>query len=194
MVNKPDNRRELFCKEYLVDFNATQAAIRAGYSKRTAGPAACRLLKNVKIQQTLSTEIAKRAEELEFTAGEAIARLVRIARSNIKNYVSFGPGGVRLKDSEDIPDDLAYCIEAVSETETKEGGSRRFKLCDKLRALELLGKHLILFDRNAERDKTSPEELQAILKKFMDRGYRPRNPIVRVESKVQELPEKGGEA
>lgn len=64
-----------FVREYLVDLNATQAAIRAGYSKRTAYSQGQRLLKNVEIQKAIQAAISKRAEHTDITAEKVLVRL-----------------------------------------------------------------------------------------------------------------------
>ena len=53
-MGKLTDKQEMFCKEYLIDLNATQAAIRAGYSKKTANEQAGRLLVNVSVQSKSS--------------------------------------------------------------------------------------------------------------------------------------------
>ena len=60
-------RQQRFVEEYLIDLNATQAAIRAGYSERTATEQASRLLTNVKVREVIDKAQAKRRERLEVT-------------------------------------------------------------------------------------------------------------------------------
>lgn len=78
-----NEKRRRFCAEYLVDLNATQAAIRAGYSEKTAYSQGQRLLKNAEIKQYLSKAMAKRAEEAKIDADWVLAELktnLRLAR------------------------------------------------------------------------------------------------------------------
>lgn len=72
-------RQQRFVDEYLIDLNATQAAIRAGYSAKTAPQAASRLLTNVEIAATVNKTMGERAEKLEITAASITTRLVAIA-------------------------------------------------------------------------------------------------------------------
>lgn len=74
-------KKRAFIEEYLIDFNGNQAAIRAGYSKRTARSQAHRLLTNADIQAA----IEKRINELSMSADEVIIRLTNIARNGLKS-------------------------------------------------------------------------------------------------------------
>ena len=70
MKGKLTNKQTLFCQEYIKDFNATQAAIRAGYSKKTANEQAARLLANVSIQKNISelqNEVAKSIDPVVYS-------------------------------------------------------------------------------------------------------------------------------
>lgn len=73
-------KQELFVNEYLVDLNATQACIRAGYSEKTAESQASRLLTNVKVQELVSKLQNKRLEAIERTAKDVVLDIVRLAR------------------------------------------------------------------------------------------------------------------
>ncbi len=77
-------KQEMFCKEYLKDLNATQAAIRAGYSERTAYSTGQRLLKHVEINARVKELKAKRAEELELDAYWVLKRLMDISNRSMQ--------------------------------------------------------------------------------------------------------------
>ena len=131
-------------EEYLVDLNATQAAIRAGYSERTAKVIASENLTKPNIQQAL----VKRRDEVfaNVTTPEMIMKeFARIGFSDIRDYMSWNQDGVRFKPSDEIPQDAARAISEVSETVTKDGGTVRFKLHDKKGALDSLAKYFNLF-------------------------------------------------
>lgn len=74
-------KQQQFVKEYLIDLNATQAAIRAGYSEATAYSIGQRLLKDVEVSSAIQTEMGKRAERTLLTADEVLKRLDRIAQA-----------------------------------------------------------------------------------------------------------------
>lgn len=105
-----NQKQERFVAEYLIDMNATQSAIRAGYSKKTADVQGARLLTNAKVQEALQEAIKKRSERTEITQDQVLHELAKIG----------------LKDAADYTD-----------AELKYG--------NKIKALELLGKHLGMF-------------------------------------------------
>ncbi len=155
-------QQRLFVHEYLIDLNAMQAAIRAGYSEKTAGSQACRLLKNVKIKAAIDKALEKRAQKLEITGDRVLQEIAKIGFSNMRDFMRWGPGGVRLKDSDELTEEQAACVSEVVETATESGGSIRFKLHDKLSALEKLGKHLKLFTDVSEQKVDFTDETPRI--------------------------------
>lgn len=72
-------KQRLFVEEYIIDFNATQAAIKAGYSKKTAYSIGQRLLKNVEIQKALQKAMKKRSERTQIDQDYVIMKLKEIA-------------------------------------------------------------------------------------------------------------------
>ena len=143
-------KQKRFCKEYMIDLNLTQAAVRAGYSKKSAQRISMALIIKSHVAEYIQKLMDKRSKETEIEANRVINELAKLAFANMKHYAKFGPDGVQLTDSEELTDDQLAAISEVSETETKDGGTKRFKLHDKLKALELLGRHLGIF----EKDKT----------------------------------------
>ena len=150
-------KQELFVREYLVDRNATQAAIRAGYSKKTANQQGARLLANVGVKSTLRARGAAALAKLEVTEKRVLAELAAIAFSNIKAFTRWTDDGeLEVLPSADIPDELAAAIESVDEqtlTSTNKDGSRNYcrvkrkvKLYSKMEALKLIAEYLGLTD------------------------------------------------
>ena len=151
---KLTKKQEVFCQEFLVDLNATQAAIRAGYSKKTARQVASENLSKLYIQEKIQMLMDKRAKRTELTADRVLAEIMKLAFSNISDYVKFDDGYVTIKKKSDefTREELA-CISEVSKIIThKKYGEKnvvvKFKLYDKKGALELLGKHLKLFGQD----------------------------------------------
>jgi phage terminase small subunit len=138
----PKQRR--FVEEYLIDLNATQAAARAGYSEKTAYAAGQRLLKNVEAE--INAALAERSARTGVSADRVVRELARVAFADPRAVFSWGPGGVVLRDSGGLTEDEAAIVSEVSETRTETGGSIKAKLCDKVKALELLGRHLGMFN------------------------------------------------
>lgn len=134
-------RQERFVAEYLVDLNATQAALRAGYSKQSAR-SAHRLLQLSKVAAAIRTAQAKRARRLEISAERVLAEYAKIAFANMADFATFGPDGLRLKHVSDLAPDQTAAVAEVTESKTQYGGTVRFKLHDKLAALNAIARHI----------------------------------------------------
>ena len=134
-------KQQRFVDEYLIDLNATQAAIRAGYSVKTANEQGAQNLAKVSIQQAIAEQMADRSRRTGVNQDRIVLELARIAFAKITDIVD-SEGKIK---STATDDDLA-CIESVkykgSESETSSSVEREVKLSSKLKALELLGKHL----------------------------------------------------
>lgn len=144
-------KQEQFCREYLIDLNGTQAAIRAGYSKHGAGQTAGILLKNTEIQARLRQAIDNRAERTEITADRVLREYGRLAFLDIRK--AFDEDG-RLKAIHDLDDDTAAAIAGLEVEELFEGHGadrervgtlHKIKLSDKRAALVDVAKHLGMF-------------------------------------------------
>ena len=138
-------KQEMFCKEFLVDLNGTKAAIRAGYSPKTAHVIANENLRKPYIQKMIQKLMDKRSTRVEITADRVLKELAAIGFSNIGDYLEFGPGRLALQESEKLTREQLSCISEVSKLTSKQGTTVRFKLHGKESALELLGKHLDIF-------------------------------------------------
>jgi len=89
---------------------------------------------------------AKSAAANEVTQERIVRELARVAFGDRRRLMSWGPGGVRLLDSDGIDEGDAAAVAEVSETTTKDGGSIKLKTHDKVKALELLGRHVGMFE------------------------------------------------
>jgi len=138
-------KQKAFVSEYLIDLNASQAAIRAGYSKQTAGVTGCNNLKNDKIREAIAHEMELRAERTKVSQDKVVKELARLAFSNMKSFLKWNSNTVTMIDSDSLTEDDAACVMEVSQTTTQTGGTVRFKLYNKKEALELLGRHLGMF-------------------------------------------------
>lgn len=135
-------RQQRFVSEYLVDLNATQAAIRAGYSAKTAKAQGSRLLTNVDVQASIAERQQARSRRTEISADRVIAEYARIAFADPRRIMSWGPDGVTLLPSASLTADDAAVVAEASQTTSEGGGSIRVKLVDKLGALNSLARHL----------------------------------------------------
>ncbi len=154
---KMTDRQQAFCREYLIDCNGTQAAIRAGYSKHTANRIATRLLTYVHIHQKIEALKAERARSLDITAERVLLELSRLAFGDPTDIVSVGKRGVvKVRPTDELDEDQRRMIAAISETPN----GIKIKFADKLRALELVGRHIGLFiDRIQVEEPRQIEEM-----------------------------------
>ena len=137
-MGKLTPRQSMFVKEYLVDLNGTQAAIRSGYSPRTANEQAARLLANVNISGAVAAGMAKRAAKVEINADYVLARLAEIDRMD---------DDMALKPVSAWPSSWRRYLSGFDVAEMKDGQDaigvlKKIKWPDKVRNLELLGKHV----------------------------------------------------
>lgn len=151
-------RRQAFVEEYLVDMNAKQAAIRAGYSPRGAKQIGSRLLTFVDVQVAIQERQQARRDRLQLDGDRVLRELSRLGDSDLRNYISWGPDGVRLKDSSDLTEAHARAVLEVRETRRtiRQGKGKRieevqirFKLHDKKGALDSLAKAHGLFAKHS---------------------------------------------
>ncbi len=150
-------KQERFVQEYCANgHNATQAAISAGYSEATARQQACRLLTNANIQKAIHEFFSAAALQAGITTHRVLSELAEVAFSDMRNYVRFEEDGTAYLDWSNLPEGATKVIsEIVQEVEFPKGGDEdnpnppirktRFKLHNKLAALEKLGQHLDLF-------------------------------------------------
>lgn len=157
-----NNKQACFVEEYLKDLNATQAAIRAGYSAPTAHVSGPRLLSNVRVAAAIQAAQAARSARTEITADRVLQELARIGFADVRNLFTWDEERSVFIPSRDLSDDQAAAvsgIEAETTSYTTEDGVTETKVklklrtYDKVAALEKIGKHLGMFiDRVANPD------------------------------------------
>jgi phage terminase small subunit len=143
-------KQERFVGEYLKDLNATQAAIRAGYSPSSAAEIGYENLRKPQIASAISEAFKARAERTRVEGDRVVLELARNGFSDMREIASWGADGITYKASGELTDDAAATVAEITETvtPTADGGERRtrtVKLHSKLKALELLGRHLGIF-------------------------------------------------
>lgn len=170
-----------FVDEWLIDFNGKQAAIRAGYSARTAEATAARLLRNVKVQAEISRRQKDLQRRTEVTQERVIMELARVAFADATDYVQVETRTVEKDDGTEV----SYQTVTLTETAELSADQRaaiagikqgatgiEIKLCDKLKALELLGRHIGMFNDKLDIKATisenpfaglSTEELRGVI-------------------------------
>ncbi len=143
-------QRKRFVEDYLVDVNGTQAAIRAGYSEKTAKIQASQLLTYLNVSQAIEAGHQRLAELVKVRQYEVVREFRRIGFADMRDFSKWGPGGVKLTDSEKLTPEQTACVAEVSQTITENGGSIKFRLHSKVDALNALAKHLGMFPTRVE--------------------------------------------
>ncbi|PHR85950.1 MAG: terminase small subunit [Blastopirellula sp.] len=169
MTTKLTAKQQCFVDEYLVDLNATQAAIRAGYSEKTATAIGTENLRKPHIKKVVDAAIAKRSERTEITQDMVLNELAKIGFSNMQDYIRISSEGEPYVDLSELTRDQAAAISEVTVEDFTDGRGDdardvrkvKFKLSDKRSALVDMGKHLGMFvekiDLNA---KVSVEKIE----------------------------------
>ena len=141
-------KQELFCHEYILDLNATQASVRAGYSKKTANRISSRLLTKVDIQNRITELQVERNNRVQIDADYILKRLVEIDKMDALD-IHNDDGS--LKDMKDWPLVWRQFICGLELAEMRNGDDevmavtiKKIKWPDKVRNLELLGRHVIV--------------------------------------------------
>lgn len=161
-------KQAAFVREYLIDLNATQAAIRAGYSPKTAQEQSARLLSNAMVKAEVEKASAKRAEKLEISAERVLTEISRMAfydpldlieiiREALPDEIA---DGVELSDDGKVitglrtARDIKFLPENVRRAIVGWGYDRNqnftIKLADKSKALDQLARHLALYNDKVE--------------------------------------------
>lgn len=140
------DKQRRFCEEYLIDLNATQAAIRAGYSPKTANEQGARLLANVSVRARIDAAMAEQSKRTGVTADRVVRELARIAFVNPTDVVNTDKATVLPNASKDNTAAIASVKVKTSNSDTGKSVEREIRFHDKNKALELLGRHLGMFN------------------------------------------------
>lgn len=143
-------KQKRFIEEYLIDLNATQAAIRAGYSPHTAKEIGYENLTKPHIRARVEEALAERSKRTGINADRVVRELARIAFVNAADLINFETATIAEGASEDDTAAIASVRVKTIPTDAGEGVEREIRICDKLKALELLGKHLGMFNNDPE--------------------------------------------
>ena len=147
------DKQARFCEEYMIDLNATQAAIRAGYSPKTAREQAPRLLANVSIQNRIAQLQAEQSRRTGVSADRVVRELAKIAFANASDLIDPETASVKLDASRDLAAIQSIKVKSFGE----DGLEHEVKLADKLRALDLLGKHLGMYKDASEKENAAAQ-------------------------------------
>jgi phage terminase small subunit len=155
MGTKRELRDERFAREYVIDLNGEQAAIRAGYAPKSAKVTASRLLTKANIKARIAELAKQHADKLNLKAEQVLRELCLMGFSNMMDYIKVNAEGDAFIDLSALTRDQTAAIQEITVEETGEGKGKdrrevtrtKLKLADKREALELLGRHLKLFDQ-----------------------------------------------
>lgn len=143
-----NDRSRRFCEEYLIDLNATQAALRAGYKPATARDASEWINRahpqKPELRREIDRQMAERARRTGISAERVVRELARLGFADLLKIVNPDTGELLPGISEDDSVAIASVIRRTGYNTTEV----EVRLADKLRALELLGKHLGIFNEN----------------------------------------------
>ena len=151
-------KQQRFVDEYLIDLNATQAAIRAGYSEKTAYSIGNENLSKPEIAKAIEDAQTARAKRTEITADRVLTELGKLGFSNMQDYMRAGADGDPYLDFSNLTREQAAALAEVTVEDFKDGRGEdardvrrvKFKLTDKRAALVDIGKHLGMFKDQVE--------------------------------------------
>lgn len=160
-------KRKNFVREYLIDLNGTQAAIRAGYSPKTAIQQGSRLLTYADVKEAITEAQAKRATKSGITQERVLAELAKVGFASMRSFITIDQDGEAVIDLSATPDDgLDALSEVQTETRTERGSDgatvtrkTRIKLHDKLAALDKIARHLGMFKDAGDDGEAKPMTL-----------------------------------
>lgn len=184
VVRKLSAKQLRFINEYVIDYNGRLAACRAGYAERSASTSAVRLLAMPEVVEGIQNCQLERASRTQVTQDAVIRELAAVGFASLKDVCTWDDGHLTLVNSYELSDAQAASIAEITETVTTRGGTVRVKQHSKLKALEMLAKHVGLYDSpETEQSDKSLEELSPVLKKRLETIYG----IISDEVKVQGL-------
>jgi phage terminase small subunit len=151
------DKQQIFVDEYLKDLNATQAAIRAGYSPRTAAETGHKLCQKRLVADAIACAKADRSRRTGISQDRVLEELARVAFCNPSDVLDLNTAEVKSTAGEDDLKVIAgvkvkYVPHKNESGDYEEAIEREVKLCDKLKALDMLCKHLGMYDKGASSD------------------------------------------
>ena len=141
-------KQQTFVEEYLIDLNATQAAIRAGYSAKNADKIGSELLGKTRVAEAVSMAMAERSRKTGINQDRILQEIAKLALVNIDDVVDLRTGKVKGSATKE---DLA-CIQSIKIKPTEFGEEREIKFYDKKRAAWLAESYLGMFKDKLEMD------------------------------------------
>ena len=154
---KLTDKQEKFCLEYLVDLNATQAAIRAGYSEKTANRIASEMLSKLDIQQKIQELKDKRSNRIEMDADGVLKELKNWVEGDYTDLMM-----LTAKQIKELSPEIRRLITGFKRTTRRIPGTDEeeiqieIKFIDKQKAMEMIARHIGFYEKDNEQGKTEP--------------------------------------
>ena len=139
-------KQQRFVEEYLIDLNATQAAIRAGFSVKRASEIGYQLLQKTTVKNAIDKAMAERSRRTGISQDRVLQELAKIAFVNATDIINMDDATIKGDANREDTAAIASIRVKTIPTEAGEITEREVKICDKLKALELLGRHLSMFN------------------------------------------------
>jgi phage terminase small subunit len=158
MARKLTDQKKVFCEEYLLHLNGTKATEAAGYSKKAAKQQAYKLLGEEAVQEYIQQLMAERSERTQAESDEVINELSAVAFTSLPDIVDFDGQKVTCKSFEELTPTQRKALKKIKIKKRKIPGTTKgeiieefeIELLDKLKSLELLGRHLAMFTDRTE--------------------------------------------
>lgn len=176
-------KQQRFVEEYLVDLNATQAAIRSGFSAKNADKIGSQLLGKTRVAEAIAEAQEKRSKRTAITQDMVLKELAKLAFANISDYMRVSEDGLAYTDLSQLTRDQAAAIHEFTIDEYAEGRGEdsrevkrvKLKLADKRQALVDVGRHLGMFverthNLNEDISNMTPEQRQARFDELMSKA------------------------
>lgn len=189
-------RQQRFVAEYLINPNATQAAIKAGYRPKAAGATGHENLKKPEIAAALAKAHAKQAAKMEITADRVLSELALIGFANMQDYMRANEKGDPYLDFGKLTREQAAALSEVTVEDFTAGRGEdarevrrvKFKLADKRAALVDIGRHLGMFKDKSDDRPPVPIliDLRSIVHQEVDMLFSsPKAPIAHDQPAVE---------
>lgn len=162
-------RRQKFVLEYAKDFNGAKSAIRSGYSKKTARSQASRLLSDVNVKAAIQELKAEIIEQARVTVDRVIEELAAIAFANITDFIDYSNGVYKIHDINQLNRQQKAGLRLFKVHYGEKSTSISIATQDKLRALDILGNYLGMFDHNRQTANPRKEEEKKDLEEFKEK-------------------------
>lgn len=156
-MSKLTDKQEMFCKEYLIDLNATQAAIRAGYSKKTAKDIACENLAKPNIQNRITELKEERSKRIEIDSDGVLKELKNWAEGDYTDLMM-----LTAKQIKELAPEIRRLITGFKRTTRRIPGTDEeeiqieIKFIDKIKAMEMISKHIGFYEKDNSQSNKQP--------------------------------------